>query len=197
MPNSNQIPISNFSVSSQFVGHTHTDEFTLFYSTDDVPVALNVAWNGGSGTSFIGLNSNYRMYTVESSSFEVIDHETFIFNLTEANLAAGQPPKWFKEYSFRDAFGVADLSPFTLSKLVNETMRHDRNALYKVIINGNMHLFKIEKESLFNEPFLSNPQLWSFKHKLADPKMSKGCDDACLEETRLVTNGDIENNFFQ
>lgn len=119
-------------ISGQFVGHTHTDEFSILYSTDDVPVALNVAWNGGSGTSFIGLNSNYRLYTAELNSFEIVDHETFIFNLTEANLLPGESPKWFKEYSFRDAFDVTDLSPFTLSKLVNITMRHDRNALNKV-----------------------------------------------------------------
>lgn len=119
-------------ISGQFNGHTHLDEFTLYYSTDDVPVAVNVAWNGGSGTSFIGLNSNYRVYTAELNTFEIVDQETFIFNLTEANLAPGQPPTWFKEYSFRDAFDVTDLSPFSLSNLVNTTFRHDRRALYKV-----------------------------------------------------------------
>lgn len=122
-------------ISGQFNGHTHTDEFTLLYSTDDEPIPVSVAWNGGSGTSFIGLNSNYRMYTAELNTFEVIDHETFIFNLTEANLAPIQPPNWFKEYSFRDAFGVTDLSPYTLSKLVNDTFRHDRIALHKVILH--------------------------------------------------------------
>lgn len=120
-------------ISGHFTGHTHSDEFVLLYSTDDVPVPLNVAWGGGSGTSFVGLNSNYRLYTVESDTLEVVDHETYIFNLTEANLApAGQPPKWFKEYSFREAFGVTDLSPFSLSKLVNTTFRHDRRLLHKV-----------------------------------------------------------------
>lgn len=39
-------------------------------------------------------------------------------------------------------------------------------------------------------------QLWTFKEKFADPKMAKGCDDACLDKLRLLTNGDIENNFF-
>lgn len=122
-------------ISGQFNGHTHTDEFTLFYSTNDIPAPVNVAWNGGSGTSFVGLNSNYRLYTVERNTYGVVDFETFIFNLTEANLAPNQPPKWFKEYSFRDAFGVTDLSPFTLSNLVNNTFQHDRHALHKVM-NG-------------------------------------------------------------
>lgn len=120
-------------ISGQFNGHTHTDEFTMFYSTDNEPVALSVAWNGGSGTTFIGLNSNYRLYTAEWNTFEVVDHETYIFNLTEANLMPDQPPNWFKEYSFRDAFAVTDLSPSTLAKLVNETFRNDRSLLHKVI----------------------------------------------------------------
>lgn len=127
-------------ISGQFNGHTHTDEFTLLYSTDDEPVPVSVAWNGGSGTSFIGLNSNYRMYKAELNSFEVVDHETYIFNLTKANLAPGQPPIWFKEYSFRDEFDLDDLSPYTLSKLVNDTFRRDRRALYKVIFEQAINL---------------------------------------------------------
>lgn len=125
-------------ISGQFTGHTHSDEIVLLYSTDDVPVPINIAWGGGSGTSFVGLNSNYRVYTIESDTFEVIDQETYIFNLTDANLAQGQPPKWFKEYSFRDAFGVNDLSPYSLSKLVNSTFRHDRRLLHKVMNIDNL-----------------------------------------------------------
>lgn len=123
-------------ISGQFNGHTHSDEFTLYYTTSDIAAPVNVAWNGGSGTSFIGLNSNYRIYAAELNMFEIVDHETYIFNLTEANLAPGQPPRWFKEYSLREflgAFGIIDLSPASLSKLVTNTFQHDRRALYQVI----------------------------------------------------------------
>lgn len=121
-------------ISGQFNGHTHKDEFTLYYANDRInDIAVNVAWNGGSGTSFIGLNSNYRLYQIELQSFEVIDHETWIFNLTEANLTPSQTPKWFKEYSFRDAFNVTDLSPSTLSNLVNNTLKNDHKLLKKVV----------------------------------------------------------------
>lgn len=139
-------------ISGQFNGHTHTDEFTLFYSESNADSnsdsnfdsnatnnnnssmsAINVAWNGGSGTSFIGLNSNYRLYTIDAQTYEVIDHQTWIFNLTEANLNPHKTPIWFKEYSFRAAFGVNDLKPKTLSALVNNTFRHDKHALERVI----------------------------------------------------------------
>lgn len=121
-------------ISGQFYGHTHTDGFKLTYSKDKVPAPLSVAWIGGSGTPYIGINPNYRLYTVEPKTFEVVDHETYIFNLAEANMTPNQPPRWFKEYSFRDTFKVPDLSPFTLSKLVTKTFRRDRKLLSKVNI---------------------------------------------------------------
>lgn len=145
-------------ISGQFNGHTHTDEFTLFYSelnsdsmantntnsnnNNSSTSAINVAWNGGSGTSFIGFNSNYRLYTIDANTYEVNDHETWIFNLTEANLNPDKTPIWFKEYSFRDAFGVNDLKPKTLSDLVNNTFRNDKHALERVIGKFHGNIFR-------------------------------------------------------
>lgn len=54
-------------ISGQFNGHTHRDEFSIFYSEHDV--AVNVAWNGGSGTTYAALNSNYRIYHANSKNF--------------------------------------------------------------------------------------------------------------------------------
>lgn len=59
-------------ISAQFNGHTHEDHFNLYYSSetnggDQLPI--NVAWNGGSATTFINKNSNYRVYTVESITY--------------------------------------------------------------------------------------------------------------------------------
>lgn len=54
-------------ISGQFFGHTHRDEFNIFYARPGV--ATNVAWTGGSGTSFIGLNSNYRIYYAAPETF--------------------------------------------------------------------------------------------------------------------------------
>ena len=40
----------------------------------------------------------------------VLDHETHIANLTEAN-EKGNSPKWIKEYSVKDAYGMQQLLP--------------------------------------------------------------------------------------
>lgn len=56
-------------ISGQFFGHTHYDEWTVSFKNTPSSPALNVAWTAGSGTSFIGLNSNYRLNYVDSRTF--------------------------------------------------------------------------------------------------------------------------------
>lgn len=56
----------------------------------------------------------------------VLDHETWIFDLAEANAldrnAPKQPrqPRWFREYLFRKAYNVSSLSPACLGRAVNQ-----------------------------------------------------------------------------
>lgn len=60
-------------IKAQFNGHTHNDELRLFYDAGDPKKVVNVAFNGGSFTTFVGLNPNYRVYDVNSKSFVSID----------------------------------------------------------------------------------------------------------------------------
>ncbi|KAJ8949028.1 hypothetical protein NQ318_005202 [Aromia moschata] len=55
-------------VSAQFNGHTHSDEFRVFYNPDDSNRVINVAFNGASFTTFVGFNPNFRVYQVNSSN---------------------------------------------------------------------------------------------------------------------------------
>ncbi|KAG4074682.1 hypothetical protein HA402_004553 [Bradysia odoriphaga] len=105
-------------ISGQFYGHSHLDEFSIFYTPESPSKALNVAWVGGASGNAFGLNSNYRVYYVDGESYEVLDHETWIFNVTEANQSPDNPPKWFKEYSFKEFYEVPDLSPVSLSDML-------------------------------------------------------------------------------
>ncbi|KAI4459677.1 sphingomyelin phosphodiesterase [Holotrichia oblita] len=99
--------INRFShiVRAQFNGHTHTDEIRIFLN-DKKDNAVNVAYNGASFTSFVGMNPNYRVYDMDSKSFEIKDFDEWIFNLTDANLDKNTPPKWYKLYSFKEAYGL-------------------------------------------------------------------------------------------
>jgi sphingomyelin phosphodiesterase len=50
----------------------------------------------------------------------ILDIETWIFNLTEANTNANANPTWFKLYSFKDAYGVQSLTPTEMDKLIHK-----------------------------------------------------------------------------
>ena len=137
-----------------FNGHTHEDELNVYYSEEDPSKAIGVAFNGGSGTTFAFFNSNFKVYSVDAESYEVLDYDAWHYNLTEANLFPGQRPKWQKTYSFREAYGVTDMSPHTLDGLV-QRLGQDRDLLMTY---------------------------WERKEKYSDWMLHEGCDTACLKK---------------
>lgn len=72
--------------------------------------------------------------------------------MTKANANRDEIPEWFKEYSFKGAYGVQDLSPASLDNLVEE---------------------------FSNNPELLH-MYWQRKVKMADTALASGCDDECL-----------------
>jgi sphingomyelin phosphodiesterase len=88
-------------VTAQFFGHTHHDEFEIFYDMENITRATNIAFIGPSVTTFYNNNPGYRIYSVDgfykSTTWRVTDYETYFLNLTEANLS--NRPKWELEYT--------------------------------------------------------------------------------------------------
>ncbi|KDR09869.1 Sphingomyelin phosphodiesterase [Zootermopsis nevadensis] len=103
-----------------FNGHTHNDHFHVYYATNESTRPISMAINGGSVTTFNDLNSNYKTYSVDSATYNILDAETWIFNLTEANINPNVNPTWYKLYSFKDQYGVESLSPIELDKLTHK-----------------------------------------------------------------------------
>ncbi|KAL1391554.1 hypothetical protein pipiens_003132 [Culex pipiens pipiens] len=141
-------------ISAQFHGHTHRDEFNVFYSRESPEHAINVAWNGGSTTAFSDINPNYIVYYVDPETYQVTDFESYIFNLTDANLTPDRRPDWFKLYSFAEEFDMHNLSPAEADRMVKRLgTPAGRDELYRY---------------------------WQFKVKLGDPSLEAGCDENCL-----------------
>lgn len=99
----------NDTVLAQYYGHTHRDEYRLFYSLNQSEVPIGLAYIGPSITPFTENNPAYRLYYMDENSV-LTDHETYFFNLTEAN-ESKHGPKWKHEYRALDKFGLNDLSP--------------------------------------------------------------------------------------
>ncbi|XP_068152678.1 sphingomyelin phosphodiesterase 1 [Drosophila tropicalis] len=136
-------------ISGIFNGHSHKDEFLVHYSDDGYPVGI--AWNGGALTTYSYKNPNYRVYAVNEETYDVTNHYTYIYNLTEANLNPDRDPEWFLEYDFVSAF-TDDLSPAGIDKLL---------------------------ENFADNPELMR-KYWRYRVTSADPQVNGGCDRNCL-----------------
>ncbi|XP_059469122.1 sphingomyelin phosphodiesterase-like [Neocloeon triangulifer] len=156
----------------QFHGHTHNDHYLIYFDPADSERATNVAFIGGSGTAYSDVNPNYRIYTVDGpydgASYRVLDHETWYYNLTEANLGGELvPPNWQKLYTFTEAYGVP-------SALPQDT--------YDLVLR------------MINDPQLL--QLYfSYYVKLGDTSLAEGCDDACARKELCKILTSVETDY--
>lgn len=109
-------------IAAQFFGHTHFDEFELFYDRNDLSRVTNVAYVGPSVTPYYDLNPGYRIYYIDgdhkSTTRAVVDHETWVMNLKEANLY--NYPIWYQLYSTRSAYQMPSLLPQDWDNLLNK-----------------------------------------------------------------------------
>ncbi|KAB0397067.1 hypothetical protein E2I00_012022, partial [Balaenoptera physalus] len=107
-------------LAGQFFGHTHVDEFEVFYDEETLSRPLSVAFLAPSATTYISLNpdGNY-----SGSSHLVLDHETYILNLTQAN-QPGATPHWKLLYRARETYGLPNVLPAAWHDLVYR-MRSD------------------------------------------------------------------------
>jgi sphingomyelin phosphodiesterase len=101
-------------IRGQFYGHTHFDQFNIFYDSG-APSGRPTAFEfiAPSLTTYSAVNPSYRMYTIDGdhagTTWSVMDSQTYMLNLTKAN--AGQTPVWELEYSAKSAFGMQSLTP--------------------------------------------------------------------------------------
>ncbi|KAI9559024.1 hypothetical protein GHT06_015813 [Daphnia sinensis] len=153
-------------VAAQFYGHTHKDEYKVFYDTVEVTRPVNVAFIAPSLTTYSKLNPGYRTYTVDGqrpgSTWSVLDFSTFIMNLTEANQRGSEvAPVWSELYQAKQEYGLTDLSPQSMDMLFQRMLTDD--ALFQLYFKNH--------------------------HKNADEVVAEGCTNRCKSNLlcRIVT----------
>ncbi|KAI0218479.1 hypothetical protein L0F63_005459, partial [Massospora cicadina] len=95
-------------ISGQFYGHTHLDQFQLFYRSQAEKAkdnAIGVAYIGPSVTTFEHLNPGFRIYEVEPETFQIYDALTYFTDLGSV-FKSGTRPVWQLEYSARKSFDI-------------------------------------------------------------------------------------------
>jgi len=122
-------------IAAQFFGHTHNEELKIFYDGEGPSARpTNVAFIGGSLTTYSDTNPGYRIYTVDgerpNSTFAVLEQSTWIMNLTAANAEPEKEPSWSQLYEARSDYGLNDLSPASMNEFFNRMVAND--ALFQV-----------------------------------------------------------------
>ncbi|XP_068122580.1 sphingomyelin phosphodiesterase [Hyperolius riggenbachi] len=116
-------------IAAQFFGHTHLDEFEIFYDEETLSRPLSVAYIAPSVTTFIDLNPGYRVYHIDgdytNSSYVVLDHETYILNLTEANKREKEEPRWTFLYSALKTYGMKSAYPSDWDDLLQRFLKDE------------------------------------------------------------------------
>lgn len=142
-------------ISAQFNGHTHLDEFRVFYDDTNKNV-VNLAFNGGSFTTFVGFNPNFRFYDVNTKNYMVNDYDQYSFNLTKANEMYRRNntsrPEWIRLYSFQEAYEVKDMTNYTQCDILLNRMKTEKNLMKKY---------------------------YNYMVRNSDVKLAKGCDENC------------------
>ncbi|KAF9222287.1 sphingomyelin phosphodiesterase [Gyrodon lividus] len=99
-------------IANIFFGHTHEDQLSIFYANNatnmSAETAQTVSWIMPSLTPLTNLNSGFRMYEVDSATFDIVDAYTWISRVDEFPALDNQTevgPTWVLEYSTREAYG--------------------------------------------------------------------------------------------
>ncbi|KAF9055914.1 sphingomyelin phosphodiesterase [Panaeolus papilionaceus] len=99
-------------IANIFFGHTHEDQLNIFYTNNgtvmSAATAQAVSWIGPSLTPNTNLNSGFRVYEVDSATFEIMDAHTWrsdvnSFPALDPQLQFG--PTYAYEYNTRQTYG--------------------------------------------------------------------------------------------
>lgn len=95
-------------IANVFFGHTHEDQFMIYYANNgsdpSIANALTTGWIGPSVTPLTNLNSGFRMYEVDTGSFNVYEAYTWysdVSSFPDLNTSSTGPTFQF-EYSTRE-----------------------------------------------------------------------------------------------
>jgi sphingomyelin phosphodiesterase len=113
-------------IAGVFFGHTHEDQLMVYYdyasssltnstlrntTAVNYTVPLNVGFIGPSITPLTGNNAGWRLYQVDSKTFEVVNFQTYFANVSAAN--SWTTPVWEFEYDARAEYDPSGQWPAT------------------------------------------------------------------------------------
>lgn len=124
-------------IANVFFGHTHEDQFMIYYAKNATDpsreTALNTGWIGPSVTPLTNVNSGFRLYEVDTGSFDIYEAYTFYADVNSFSNLTTHGPVFELEYSTRETYASAagwpDSEPLnaTFWHAVTEAMQRDHS----------------------------------------------------------------------
>ncbi|KAJ4357130.1 uncharacterized protein N0V89_001705 [Didymosphaeria variabile] len=97
-------------IANVFFGHTHEDQFMIYYANNGTNQsagnALTTGWIGPSVTPLTNLNSGFRLYEVDTGDFNIYEAYTYYSNVSTFPSLDSTGPTYEYEYSTRDIYGA-------------------------------------------------------------------------------------------
>ncbi|KAF8899142.1 Metallo-dependent phosphatase-like protein [Infundibulicybe gibba] len=117
-------------IANVFFGHTHEDQMSIFYANNATAInaetANALAWMGPSMTPGTNLNSGFRVYEVDSATFEVMDAHTWksdVSTYPSLDSQVEHGPVYSYEYNTRETYGKT-ITDWTSEDPLNATWWH-------------------------------------------------------------------------
>ncbi|KIM88956.1 hypothetical protein PILCRDRAFT_813955 [Piloderma croceum F 1598] len=96
-------------IANIFFGHTHEDQVSIFYSNNgtnmSAETAQTMSWTAPSITPLTNLNSGFRVYEVDSETFDILDAHTWMTDVNSFSQLDSQGPIFKYEYNTRETYG--------------------------------------------------------------------------------------------
>ncbi|TFK56761.1 sphingomyelin phosphodiesterase [Heliocybe sulcata] len=125
-------------IANTFFGHSHEDELSIIYTNNgtnmSAATALTPSWVCPSITPLTNLNSGFRVYEVDSGTFDILDAHTYwadVNSFPDLDNQTEYGPAYRYEYNTREAYGgnitwgSSDPLNATWWHLVTEAMEAD------------------------------------------------------------------------
>jgi len=128
-------------IANVFFGHTHEDQIMIYYANNgtvqNASQALTIGWIGPSITPGTNLNSGYRMYEVDTGSFDIYEAYTFYADVNSFPSLSTTGPTWKFEYSTRDTYAIGwpDNAPLNATYWHQVTVAMEANRTLVEIFN--------------------------------------------------------------
>ena len=108
-------------------GHTHFEEFQMIPSLSNSSKAVNWSWIAGSLVSYTGMYPSFSVIELDKEEMIPLDIDTYWFDLDQAN--AQNKPIWKHYHSFKEDYGIKNLSPSEMMKLTQQIKESEAVAL--------------------------------------------------------------------